>query len=364
MLATRDGYLDIVRQLLERGADPDLNEGSYGFTPLRIASANGDTKIIKLLLKYGANPNIQIDGGSTALHGAIINNQVKAVKILLQHGANPNAHFGSGITNLEQASKQSPEMVDLLLEYGAKINPLILEAYTKLYHMPYYPIPRYPLTGRPITPMPFLSTDFCSGSHYLPVLRYTKLYQSKREGENIYCGTFYFFDPDSNRYLSLGKILIANNKVDAYWKLFPYLTEDAKETVEKIEKSRNKFRFSLPSVFLQDQGDADKDYQIADQLQTPLYLNQNGVYIGRKFMGNFDYLDQIICRAGIRAGFDTILLQREPGESRAVSEILDLRPREESYRDTCEIDTPDFHLLAENSKYPTIWFGSYGFYSL
>lgn len=40
----------------QAGADPSL--GSNGQTPLGIAAAQGETEVIKCLLKAGANPNV------------------------------------------------------------------------------------------------------------------------------------------------------------------------------------------------------------------------------------------------------------------------------------------------------------------
>ena len=58
-LASRDGHTDTVALLLKANADPNLQENN-GCTPLYIASVNGHTDTVALLLKANANPNLEI----------------------------------------------------------------------------------------------------------------------------------------------------------------------------------------------------------------------------------------------------------------------------------------------------------------
>ena len=46
----------------------------------------------------------------------------------------------------------------------------------------------------------------------------------------------------------------------------------------------------------------------------------------------FDYLDQVLNVYGYELGYDTIILQAEPGGFKGVTEILDVRKREDSYK--------------------------------
>lgn len=329
--------LEMVKVLLDDGANPNF-EDSNGNRPLLIPLASGNLEILKTLLNHDADPNLP-NNGSSLLSIAIEKNSYPAVKELLEHGANPNQEE-NGKTPLEIASRStgSKKMVDLLLKYGARANlPL-----NRIYHLPYYPVERYPLTGRAIPSMTFLTTGHCTNENYLPIIRYQSLYYSAEPSEKEYCGTFYFFEPDSDIFLALGRVLIAINKFRAYLDLLTYIPEG-----ERIS-------FSAYWAF----------EQLTQRLKGNLEENpyyEDGLYYGYEYMGFFDELDQLICRAGRKADYDTILLQAEPGETRPVTEILDLRPREESFRDVCQADTPLFHQKVEGSKYPTLWFRSYGF---
>ena len=52
--ASQNGHLEIVRLLLESGADKDLTKND-GATALTIASQNGHLEVVRLLLESGAD---------------------------------------------------------------------------------------------------------------------------------------------------------------------------------------------------------------------------------------------------------------------------------------------------------------------
>jgi ankyrin repeat protein len=91
--------------------------------PLRNAAGAGHLEVVKLLLERGANPNapepgIAPTGG--ALHAAISGKHYEIVKLLLEHGADPNAEVESSGNCLSMAkwSGVPKEMVDLIASYG------------------------------------------------------------------------------------------------------------------------------------------------------------------------------------------------------------------------------------------------------
>ena len=60
MVASYNGYFEIVEELLKQKADPDL-KNITGNTALMLASGVGHDNIVDILLKYEADPNIQRD---------------------------------------------------------------------------------------------------------------------------------------------------------------------------------------------------------------------------------------------------------------------------------------------------------------
>jgi ankyrin repeat protein len=87
--ATGNGHFEIVKLLLDAGADPDIPD-ERGRTPLMIASKKGYDQIIKLLIKKGANLETQDSKGWTPLIHASHRGQVEIVKLLLTAGADIN----------------------------------------------------------------------------------------------------------------------------------------------------------------------------------------------------------------------------------------------------------------------------------
>jgi ankyrin repeat protein len=79
--ATAAGHINIVRMLLEHGADPNVSEAG-GFTPLQTASASGNTDLVRLLMEHGASLDAQADNGKTALQMAQENGHSEIVELL------------------------------------------------------------------------------------------------------------------------------------------------------------------------------------------------------------------------------------------------------------------------------------------
>ena len=61
MAASSEGHAEIVRLLLEAGADKDMKDGTSrsNLTALMLATSKGHVEIVSLLLDAGANPNMQ-----------------------------------------------------------------------------------------------------------------------------------------------------------------------------------------------------------------------------------------------------------------------------------------------------------------
>ena len=112
----------IVDLLLKAGADPNL-QLKDGLTPLYVASQLGYTDIVRLLIQANANPNLRfLSDGSSALHIASRRGYSDVVRILLDAKANPNIQADNGSTPLFMASQCGyANIVGLLL--AAKANP-------------------------------------------------------------------------------------------------------------------------------------------------------------------------------------------------------------------------------------------------
>ena len=88
--ASARGLVDIVKILLDNGADQHLAEPMHGQLPIHRAAEGGHLEVIKLLLKRGADTVLQPDGmGQTPLHFAAEEGRIETVKYLLENGARP-----------------------------------------------------------------------------------------------------------------------------------------------------------------------------------------------------------------------------------------------------------------------------------
>lgn len=127
-----DSFLDAVvknnsykiRKSLQNGFNPNYIFKKYKFaTALIIASEIGNIEIVKLLLEYGADTDIQTENRVTALISAIANDHIEIVKLLLEYGADTNVQDEDGWVPLMSATEiGNIEIVKLLLEYRADIN--------------------------------------------------------------------------------------------------------------------------------------------------------------------------------------------------------------------------------------------------
>ena len=112
--------LEVVRALVEAGAEIDFVDPGTGESPLAAALLDGDIAIAAFLLSKGADPNLRIWGNRRAIHSAIRGNDQRCVKLLLSKDADPNVRADDGITPLVLAIKENNvEIVQILLEHGA-----------------------------------------------------------------------------------------------------------------------------------------------------------------------------------------------------------------------------------------------------
>jgi len=122
MLAVYKNYKDIVKLLLNKGANPNIQD-KVGNTALMFAVNKGYKDIVKLLLNKGADPNLQTEYGNTALIWATKRTNKDIVKLLLNKNADINIQNKLGSTALILATKKNnKDIVELLLNKNADIN--------------------------------------------------------------------------------------------------------------------------------------------------------------------------------------------------------------------------------------------------
>lgn len=140
--AAANNQASVVQFLCESKAKVNIH-GRGGFTPLTVAAFDGHVEVIKTLLKYGRELDLEMrDKGTfnaTPLYHAAFKNHPEVVEVLCKAKAKVNIHesSGRGNTPLTAAASQGyVEVVKSLLEYGDGLNLEMkdgLMSYTPLY---------------------------------------------------------------------------------------------------------------------------------------------------------------------------------------------------------------------------------------
>lgn len=124
--AARYGRVDLVRELLDFGMDPNIPD-PQGQRPLTLAVENNFYTIAESLLMAGADPNI-IDplSGQTPLHAAVMERSAQMVDLLLSHDAYINISDSEyGLTPAQMAEHlHYHEIVNVIEEHwDPNLNP-------------------------------------------------------------------------------------------------------------------------------------------------------------------------------------------------------------------------------------------------
>jgi len=125
IIAVHFNYLEIVRLLLEKGANINC-QGQNKCSPLLIVAQNNNMEILKLLLEKDIDVNIRDRYGRAVLTIAADYNHIEIVKLLLkQPNIDINTQGDDGRSPLYYASYDNYvdiEVVKVLLEGGANVN--------------------------------------------------------------------------------------------------------------------------------------------------------------------------------------------------------------------------------------------------
>ncbi|CAG0886284.1 unnamed protein product [Darwinula stevensoni] len=120
------GDAEGVRRAASR-ADVDVNRRFRGMTALSLAVFNGDSDIVKVLVKFGADVNEKSKDRSERIESPLLSacrlSYADIVKVLLKSGADANQTDFYNQSALWVATKESRlDLVKLLVEHGAKLD--------------------------------------------------------------------------------------------------------------------------------------------------------------------------------------------------------------------------------------------------
>jgi ankyrin repeat protein len=120
-LAAVNGNEDVVKLLLEHGANPDTHD--WIRSSLHEAAGYRQKKIAKPLLEHDADFDAKTQYSETALHRAATKGHKEVVQLLLKHGATVDTKTQDSETAHHRAAANGHiEVVQLLLDYDATVN--------------------------------------------------------------------------------------------------------------------------------------------------------------------------------------------------------------------------------------------------
>ncbi|RJE26040.1 Ankyrin repeat protein [Aspergillus sclerotialis] len=133
-LALSLGWPDLLKKLLDRGAEDVTGVNEKGETALHMLSAYSEN-IIRVFLENGVDPNVQDNEGNTVLHlVAKRRDAVSVFKILLEFGVDVGVLNHEGRNALHVAAfHNNAKLVLLLKERGLDINTTDHEGNTALH---------------------------------------------------------------------------------------------------------------------------------------------------------------------------------------------------------------------------------------
>ena len=134
--AATSGHLEVVKELLKRGASVDL-QSSFGSTALMRAALYGHLSTLLLLLQQSSNPDLQDLRGRTALMHAAGKGQEACVQALLRAEANTELLDTNGDTALWHAeAKSHTATAELIRQHAARQPPVASPAAAPLASLP------------------------------------------------------------------------------------------------------------------------------------------------------------------------------------------------------------------------------------
>jgi ankyrin repeat protein len=129
------GHAATVGLLLQKGAKVNVKSQSQGLTPLFLGAQNGHEDVVKILLRWRADPNIRNgsakDHTGLPLYCAVRNKHESIARLLLSAGARTNfpelgestEHQSKGMPLVHLAIlNEQPSMLSLILSHGASVH--------------------------------------------------------------------------------------------------------------------------------------------------------------------------------------------------------------------------------------------------
>ena len=119
--AAEQGNVEQVKKLIDQGVNSNARWGVIALTPLIFAVKSGSLEVVRYLLEHGADVNslafhALAYKGWSALHEAAYKNHPEIVKLLLKYGADPYLKANKKFTALDLAKQRGYQEVYNILQ--------------------------------------------------------------------------------------------------------------------------------------------------------------------------------------------------------------------------------------------------------
>ena len=91
-VAAKNGHLEIVQYLIQRGIDIDVKGGTFDASALNLAAGSGHFEIVKYLIETGAELDVSL-AKRNPLFGAIYGGHKEVVKFLVEKGIDISVRY-------------------------------------------------------------------------------------------------------------------------------------------------------------------------------------------------------------------------------------------------------------------------------
>ncbi|HMU82856.1 MAG TPA: ankyrin repeat domain-containing protein [Leptospiraceae bacterium] len=125
---------DLARKVTAKNIDSLDREEK---TMLMVAAENGQTGVVRMLVRAGANPAIQDRAGNTALHYAIIRGDEEITRLLATRGKVLEIQNGNGHRPIDLAQSQSNDRIVEILRASGSMPPHVWSKLTLLLYFLY-----------------------------------------------------------------------------------------------------------------------------------------------------------------------------------------------------------------------------------
>jgi hypothetical protein len=176
----------------------------------------------------------------------------------------------------------------------------------------------------------------------VPVTRYASgmskgLYYDDESTNQDFCGTYYYYEPESTTFLVYTVSATYRNKYSAMFACDEdhKYTDFTNSTVERC--------FKHPEEFPEDLRMTPREYyeflEINDPEEFPDWdkIGNDKYYVGKvlNLYAVEDMYDQELCKCMHKKGKDVVILTHMIGSRQIVAEVLDTRERSESFSNLC-----------------------------